>query len=122
MEANTIDARSTDERRKFTPGPWKASQPSASEGEPAGTYSIRYNGPDHAWHIASVYGESINGRITTRHGTAKANATLIAAAPDLEAACVQMVDAWSMIAGGDQPYQVRDAIKAIRAALTLAHG
>ena len=69
---------------KHTPGPWAVGSISPTNGG----IEVRYDGPDHLWHIADVYGQKDSSKpLTTRHGYRESNARLIAAAPDLLEMC-----------------------------------
>lgn len=89
---------------KTTPGPWEA------VGESDGRICILGIG-DYEYPIASVY----------PNDSKDADAALIAAAPDLLEACVRMLDSWTLTCE-KAPYQQREAIAAIRAALAKARG
>ena len=70
-------------KTKHTPGPWRVGSLRENNG-----IVIEYDGPDHRWHVADVFGQiDTNAPRITRQGFADANAQLIAAAPDLLEVC-----------------------------------
>lgn len=80
------------QQTKHTPGPWAISTLAHihnSIGGALGTgYRVHFDGPDHHWHVATVFGQlDENEPPATMQGHAIANARLIAAAPELLAAC-----------------------------------
>lgn len=83
----TAPARSAAEH---TPGPWRIGT-TVTDYNAVGTdigsgIKILYDGPDHQWHVATVYGQrEENEPLACRHGYQSANARLIAAAPALAA-------------------------------------
>ena len=93
---------------KHTPGPWKVCMPAASDGAPCGGLTVRYEGPSHRWHIATVYGQDKPTGIKYDQGENAANARLIAAAPDLLEACELLVQAYARAEGPSGSIQWED--------------
>lgn len=104
-----------------TPGPWKAHKPAQSEGVPSDGWTIRFDGPSHHWHVATVYGQEKPTGIKYDQGENAANARLIAAAPDLLDACKNIVAACELTE--DAYYDAIDtAMNIARAAIAKAEG
>lgn len=93
-----------------TPGPWAALKGTEDESERWGVYQD--TGPA-KWHLATIE----NGAPGDTLKTEESNARLIAAAPDLLAACVALVR-WRDGGGGN--LQRDDVIAAARAAIAKA--
>ena len=82
-----------------TPGPWAVGNLTdvfnAVGGKLGTGFVVHFDGSDHQYHVATVFGQLDEKTPTTTQGNAEANAALIAAAPDmlsaLRAACAVLM-------------------------------
>ena len=99
-----------------TPIQWKATTLN-------GSHEVRYDGPDHAWHVADVFGGNGLTR-PTKHGSAQANADFILLAcnahDDLLTACEQLLKAYRL--ARPQVFGTDEHEMMARAAIALATG
>lgn len=110
----TQDTRRT-ELPAHTPLPWKVIH------SPHGT-TINYDGPDHNWCVAAVYGEVHEPTRSTRQGLKQANAKFIVTACNshdaLVGLCRKLTDQDPLTYGEDTPLPIRqvfDLFNSIRA-------
>lgn len=110
MSTSEPVARPT-ETRKHTPGPWAVEDPIGGE-----LSIVEASKPTHEWKfIAAIYLRQGNDPDEFPHAVSKANARLIAAAPDLLAALHKIVS--------DGDYTAPEEMKRIaRAAIAKAEG
>lgn len=111
-------------REMHTPGPWKAEY---NEDEPAHVVlmdtAIEHTGSYHSHHVWQcdhcLYPDEVEPVLMQQFEEAKANARLIAAAPELLAACNLAMQFWY----SDQPNDTAESVAAkhaIRAAIAKA--